>query len=181
MMSVGWPLANMAGRRMLKFMDLSALARIGGVLLVLACAAFPFMRIDGGLWLPGVASFLLGAGMGLLTNACTVLVQASVDWSQRGAATSSTVFARTLGSMVGTALLGGVLNGALQLFAHRRGADLQRVRHLLDRHAGADTAPGGLELHIVLDQAMKATFVVMLITAVLALVGAFRMRRHART
>jgi len=49
-----------------------------------------------------------------VTNICFMVgIQASVDWNQRGAATSSLLFSRILGQSLGSALFGGMVNVAL--------------------------------------------------------------------
>ena len=180
MMSLGWPLSNAVARRVFRRVDLALMGRWGGVLLSIGALFFVFMRPGGGLAVPAIGSFIIGAGMGLVTNSCTILVQSSVDWSQRGVATSSTVFSRTLGAMLGAALLGGVLNGAVQWFARRDGASLERVRHLLDRTGGE--ALGGADLpalQAVLHKGMALTFWVMAALAVCALVVVWRVPRRS--
>ena len=52
----------------------------------------------------------MGFGMGLLSVTCIVLIQDSVGWNMRGAATASNVFARSLGNTLGASVLGAILN-----------------------------------------------------------------------
>src|SRR5438067_10655284 len=48
--------------------------------------------------------------MGVCNTACIVSTQASVGWSDRGMATSSTMFMRIVGQSVGAAVFGAILN-----------------------------------------------------------------------
>ena len=169
MMSLGWPIAAYSSRWILRHHGVAKSGRVGAVLLVVGAAIFPFMKPHGTILIAGVAAFVLGAGLGLLTSSCTILVQSSVDWSQRGAATSSSVFARTLGSMLGTALLGGILNGGLQVYARLNGVGLDSVRQLL-AHSGGAAASNLDQLRQVLGQAMQWTFWAMVALSVVALV-----------
>jgi hypothetical protein len=52
----------------------------------------------------------MGIGMGLVTNCTVVGVQNSVDWGQRGAATATTQFFRTIGGSISVAIMGSLLN-----------------------------------------------------------------------
>ncbi len=180
MMSLGWPLANTVARRVFRGTQLPLMGRVGGLFLVAGTLSFLLMNPQGGLVIPAIGSFIIGAGMGLLINSSTILVQSSVDWAQRGVATSSVIFSRTLGGMLGAALLGGVLNGALQLFSQRGGASLDRVRHLLDQ-----AGPGSIQgadlplLRHVLDQGLQAAFVTIVALALVTLAVAWRIGRHA--
>ncbi len=67
-----------------------------------------------GLWWAGAAAFMIGVGMGLCNTTFIVSVQNSVEMSVRGIATASTLFTRMLGSALGTAVLGAMLNLNLQ-------------------------------------------------------------------
>ena len=95
-------------------------------------------------------SLVMGFGMGFLSTAAIVLIQDSVGWAERGAATASNLFARNLGSTLGATVLGAVLNASL---ARGHSGSLQQVQQLLSqtrlragrrgesRRAGARAAP----------------------------------------
>jgi EmrB/QacA subfamily drug resistance transporter len=56
---------------------------------------------------------LAGIGMGTISLTYLIAVQNSVPWNQRGVATASNQFSRTIGGAIGVAALGAVLNGQL--------------------------------------------------------------------
>jgi hypothetical protein len=56
---------------------------------------------------------LFGVGLGLANTALLIAVQTSVEWRQRGVATASTMFARTIGGTLAVGVLGAVLSSAL--------------------------------------------------------------------
>jgi len=74
---------------------------------------------------------IMGFGMGFFSTAAIVLIQDSVGWSERGAATASNLFARNLGSTLGATVLGVVLNASLS--RDGRGS-LQQIQRLLGEH-----------------------------------------------
>lgn len=83
---------------------------IGG--LALMAGAGILIALDPGrglLWAIGGAA-IVGIGMGFANTTFTVSVQASVEWNERGVATSSTLFMRTIGQTLGSALGGAILN-----------------------------------------------------------------------
>ncbi len=108
----------------------------------------------------------MGFGMGLLSVSCIVLVQESVDRSQRGSATASNVFSRNLGNTVGAALFGAVLNWAL---ARAGFADVgsDRLGVLLEEGHTTDLALQG-----ALAGALHLTFVAMMGVSLLIVVAA---------
>jgi MFS family permease len=60
-----------------------------------------------------VTCFVTGLGMGLVASPSLIAAQASVAWHERGVATGTNMFARSIGSAVGAAVLGAVANGVI--------------------------------------------------------------------
>ncbi|KXG43318.1 MDR family MFS transporter [Tepidibacillus infernus] len=56
-----------------------------------------------------VSMFILGGGLGLAMTTFAVAVQSAVTFEQRGLATSSQMFARSIGATLGVTILGSVL------------------------------------------------------------------------
>ncbi len=115
-MSIGWPIAaTISGRSILKngFRTTSIL---GGVFLVLGSIVFIFLSSNDSPIFAAFGSFLIGVGMGLTTTAFIVSIQSTVEWNKRGVATATNMFMRNVGSTIGAALLGGILNSQLLTF-----------------------------------------------------------------
>src|SRR5690625_4257654 len=74
--------------------------------------------------------------MGLATTSFVVGIQSHVNWQLRGIATATNMFMRSLGSAVGVALLGGLLNNYIhQLILEREmdhQASVDTINQLLD-------------------------------------------------
>jgi MFS family permease len=64
---------------------------------------------DSLLW-AGTGALLNGIGMGFCNTAFIVSTQAAVGWNERGMATSSMMFMRMVGSSVGAAVFGAIVN-----------------------------------------------------------------------
>ncbi|SFL57021.1 drug resistance transporter, EmrB/QacA subfamily [Paenibacillus sp. 1_12] len=115
-MTVGWPLAALAAGHLIIKIGVRRTAAIGGVAAFIG--SLFFLTLDpakGPLW-AGTGSFITGIGMGLTSVTFMTSIQNSVDWQMRGAATASNMFMRLLGSSVGAALLGGILNMKFSAF-----------------------------------------------------------------
>jgi MFS family permease len=97
---------------------------------LLPAGAIPFVLLSATTspLLAGLGSLVMGFGMGFLSTAAIVLIQDSVGWAERGAATASNLFARNLGSTLGAAVLGTVLNVSL---SQGHAGSLQQVQQLL--------------------------------------------------
>ncbi|ROS79170.1 MFS transporter [Cellulomonas sp. PhB143] len=61
----------------------------------------------------GVSMFVLGAGLGMVTQVLVLAVQNAVEYRDLGTATSGTTFFRTIGSSVGVAVFGTVFANQL--------------------------------------------------------------------
>ena len=115
-LSVGWPLASIYGSRYILRVGPRRAALVGLVFNTLASIGLLLLdRQAGGIPEVGFAAvtFVIGAGMGLATLSFILSVQNSVGWEQRGIATASLQFVRTLGGLVWVAVMGAVMNRTL--------------------------------------------------------------------
>jgi MFS family permease len=112
-MTIGWPIAAAtAGRFYLTwgfratFLMGSAFALVGALLL---------LTVDGDSSIPHLAlpCFVMGIGFGYVASPAVVAAQTAVDWSRRGVATGANMFARSMGSAVGVAVFGAVVNSVV--------------------------------------------------------------------
>jgi EmrB/QacA subfamily drug resistance transporter len=113
-MSIGWPIASTVSGWMVvrwgyrPFALLGSVFGIGGALLLSTADA----GSSAGLIMASM--FLVGLGLGFLATPYLLAVQNAVPRRQRGVATSSVQFFRTIGGAVAVAVLGIVLNGHLE-------------------------------------------------------------------
>jgi MFS family permease len=97
--------------------------------------AVPFLFLAPGVSpvVAGCGSIVIGLGMGFLSTTAIVIIQDSVGWAERGAATASNIFSRNLGSTLGATVLGALLNYTL---SHQQTGASQvgfgQIRELLD-------------------------------------------------
>ncbi|MGH6981093.1 MAG: MDR family MFS transporter, partial [Stellaceae bacterium] len=143
-LSVAWSLASAVFGRSAGLIGGRGAARLGGLSCMLGGITFWLLHADWSAFFPGLGSFLFGFGMGLLTTTSTVLIQSSVDWTMRGSATASNIFSRLLGSTLGVAILGSVLNNALEqeLAGSNMGhVTLDSMREVLQTHAAGQVDP----------------------------------------
>ena len=86
--------------------------------------------------------------------------QGSVEWSKRGSATASLIFARTLGNTLGVTALGAVLNYGVILFAREHGTRLNtaEIHDLLGSIGNVLGGGADPSLRAGLDAALRLTF-----------------------
>ena len=137
MMAVGWPIAAVVARKLYNRIGMRSTLRIGSALIVVGSVFFLLLPRVPSAYFAGTGSFILGFGMGFLIVTCILIVQGSVQWHQRGSATASNVFARTLGNTLGAVILGTALNYGLHSYSKERPVTADDVRQLLDLPTGA--------------------------------------------
>ncbi|MCA9632458.1 MAG: MFS transporter [Myxococcales bacterium] len=138
-MLIGWPVASAISGRLLVKVGFRPLILTGlGVLTVtsigLAVVLSPELSLT---WL-SFATGLFGVGMGLANTALIIAVQSSVAWKQRGVATASTMFFRTIGGTLAVGALGAVIAREL---AKVPGVPPEAANALLGPEHGRNLAP----------------------------------------
>ena len=167
-MVFGWPIGATVAARNFKRFGLRPILLFGAVLLPMGASVFLFLRPGYSPAFAAVGSVVVGFGMGFLTNAAIVIIQSAVGWSERGAATSSNIFARNLGSTLGATALGAVFN--LSLASGGSGtlpASFDQIQRLLDQPEGAIV---DLATQNALSHSLHLTFWAMFVVAALTLV-----------
>ena len=171
-MVLGWPIGATLAARNFARLGLRPTLLLGAALLPAGALAFVALRPDSPPVAAGLGSVVIGFGMGFLSTSAIVIVQGSVGWAERGVATASNIFSRNLGSALGAAVLGSVLNLGL---AHAGAAAVgpDQVRRLLDQPGGgAAVVAGDAAVRAVLHQALHLTFwAVLLLTALTLLLA----------
>ena len=160
-MMVGWPTAATLAARNFQRFGLRQTLITGTVLIPIGTAVFVFLTPESSPIIAALGSLIVGLGMGPVSVSSTVLIQELVEWSQRGSATASNLFARNLGSTLGATALGAVLNYGLAHARNGKSVTSDQVRQLLDASAGPMSADAAVSL--ALQQSLNVTFWVMLL------------------
>jgi MFS family permease len=159
-MTLGWPVAASNSGRLYLSVGFRATMLIGGVVGAAGAALLLLVGPDSSILLLALPCFVMGLGFGLVASPSIIAAQSSVTWQDRGVATGSTMFARSVGSALGVAIFGAIVNHEV---AVRLGGGVPDV---------ADLTPD------ILDPAIHHVFLASAIVAVALLgVGALMPRR----
>ncbi len=116
---LGWPIASTLAGRLITRVSYRKMNLVGGALLAIGTALLAHAGGWGGNGAGGgrgeimVAMLVAGCGLGLLSTPFLIAVQSAVPWGQRGVATSTVLFFRTIGGALGVATLGTLFNARL--------------------------------------------------------------------
>ncbi|WP_171785333.1 MDR family MFS transporter [Isoptericola halotolerans] len=109
-MMVGWPLsATNAGRLYLR-LGFRLTAMTGATLVLTGTALALLLGASSAVVAVAGVCFLVGLGMGLTAVPTLIAAQSAATFTERGAVTGTTMFARSLGSAVGVAVCGAIVN-----------------------------------------------------------------------
>ncbi|HYK25441.1 MAG TPA: MDR family MFS transporter [Steroidobacteraceae bacterium] len=109
-MLIGWPIASTLSGQLLPRTGYRPLVRTGFTIVTLMSITLAVLLREGAPALAlGVTMFVMGAGMGAANSALIIAVQESTAWQERGIATASTLFFRTIGGALAVGALGAVL------------------------------------------------------------------------
>jgi len=141
----GWASAATISGRVLLRVGYRRLALIGTSVMTLGTAWILVVPPAAGVAPLIAGSLVIGVGMGMVQTPLLIVVQSSVDWGRRGAATALNQFSRTIGGAVGVSLMGVLLEAQLRAQAPARGLDVGRVVAYLNAPPGtAGAASSGV-------------------------------------
>ncbi|MFG1466084.1 MFS transporter [Xanthobacter sp. DSM 24535] len=166
MLILGWPLAVSQSMRLYRVFGLRRALRGVSLMLPAGCAILLFLSPTSHPVLAGIGSFVVGIGMGTTSFTCIVLIQESVEWSMRGSATASNIFARSLGSVLGATVVGAILNFGLLHFSTAEIAS--RVHKVLGETTGLSGVHDDAVVMAVFERALHLTFWGVFVVALLA-------------
>ncbi len=161
-MTIGWPIAAATSGRFYLSIGFRRTVLMGAVIVIAGAALLLPVSADSPLWQLALPCFVMGVGFGYVASPGVVVAQSSVGWEHRGVATGTNMFARSVGSAVGVAVFGAIVNA--------RVADRSPAGAALDlEHLPAD----------VLASSIHAVFVCSAVVALFLLLSAALMPNGA--
>ncbi|MEV0947695.1 MFS transporter [Rhodococcus sp. NPDC049939] len=130
-LTIGWPLvAGQAGRVYLR-LGFRFAATVGSLIIVTGAALTLSLSFESPVWHAAIFCFVIGCGLGLVASPTLIAAQSSVGWSERGVVTSTNMFGRAIGSAMGVALFGALVNTRLGGADNPAPAPLAGALHLV--------------------------------------------------
>ena len=164
---VGWPVGATLAARTFTKTGLRPVLVVGSVFVPVGALFIVFLHPGSSPVQAALGSLIMGFGMGLFSVSCLILIPEMVDRSQQGSATASNLFSRNLGSTLGAALFGAVLNYGLANNSTGSVITSDQLKHALE----SDDA-GGAMVSAILQHSLHLTFIAVFVVSacILALV-----------
>jgi MFS family permease len=109
-MTIGWPIAAATAGRLYLTIGFRATLSIGAVVALAGSLILLSVGARSSVYHLALACFVMGLGFGYVASPGVVAAQSAVSWSSRGVATGTNMFSRSVGSAVGVAVFGAVVN-----------------------------------------------------------------------
>lgn len=159
-MTIGWPIAATTSGRLYLWLGFRTTMLIGAVFAAIGAGLLLTVDASSSVLHLALPCFVMGIGFGYVASPAIVAAQSAVGWRDRGVATSSALFARSVGSAVGVAVLGAIAN---HVISDRSG----------DAPLDLESLPAG-----VLDPAIHAVFLTSAAVALTLVLAAALMPRN---
>lgn len=108
-MSIGWPITSAISGFVMVRLGYQRLVVAGAMALLAGSIMLAAAPSSIGAWWSAAATLVIGVGMGAFSAPLLIVIQSSVDWGRRGAATALNQFSRTIGGAIGVSLMGVLL------------------------------------------------------------------------
>jgi EmrB/QacA subfamily drug resistance transporter len=112
-LTLGWPLAaTLSGRVYLRF-GFRNTALLGTAFAISGALVLIPVNPGSSVFQLAAGCCVIGVGLGFISAPALVAAQASADWQTRGTVTGANLFARSVGSAIGIAVFGAVVNAGV--------------------------------------------------------------------
>jgi EmrB/QacA subfamily drug resistance transporter len=173
-MSFAWLGASVVlGKRITKFGGKAVIIISTGIILV-GTALLPTLGTNSSLILVVIYVLIAGLGFGGLFTTLTILVQESVDYTKRGAATATNSLIRTLGQTIGVSVFGSVFNLFIVRYFTGIGVSGVNPSNLYGSEAH-DVAVSADHIVLSLNSSLHVLFLLLIAITVIALILAMLM------
>jgi EmrB/QacA subfamily drug resistance transporter len=109
-MSISWLLSSVILAKAIPRYGERVITVFSTLILLISTILLPTLSVNSPIVMVIIYAFIMGLGLGGGFTTLTIVVQASVDYNQRGAATASNSLLRSLGQTIGISMFGGIFN-----------------------------------------------------------------------
>ncbi len=168
-MSVAWLLASVFLGKCIVKIGAKSVIIISNVILIIGTALLPTLNINSELLLVLLYVAIMGFGFGGAFTTLTIIVQESVDYSKRGAATATNSLLRTLGQTIGVSVFGSIFNLYIVKYFTQIGIKGVEPSNLYNSSASNLTVTSE-QIKLSLNSSLHILFIILVIIGILSLI-----------
>jgi len=183
-MSISWLLASVLLAKAIPRYGERLVTVFSSFIILGSCLLLPVLGLNSSLFMVVIFVFIIGIGFGGSFTTLTIVVQESVGYQQRGAATAFNSLIRTLGQTIGVSILGTVFNFKIVEYFDRLGIkeiDPANLYALANTMTGVDLSMVKEALSFSLHQVYFALILLSVLSLIFSFPLSSSLRRLTRT
>jgi len=166
-MSVAWLMSSVILGKCIMIYGEKFVIMISVFILFISTLLFATLNVNSALPLVVLFSFVMGFGLGGAFTTLTIVVQTSVEYNKRGAATATNSLLRTLGQTIGVSIFGGIFNADIANYFNNIGINGVDNRNLYTSASAMGVTRDQIKLS--LNSATNIIFIIFVFIAILCL------------
>lgn len=168
-MSVSWLIASVIlGKYMAKYGG-KAVILVSNAVLLISTALLSTLGVNSSLVLVIIYVFIMGFGFGGVLTALTIIIQESVAYNKRGAATAANSLLRTLGQTIGVSVFGGMFNLYIIKYFTQLGIKGVDPGNLYESSVN-NTVITGEQIRLSLNGSLHVLFIILVLISVVSII-----------
>ncbi|MEL7565786.1 MAG: MDR family MFS transporter [Dehalobacterium sp.] len=178
-MSISWLMASVLLAKAIPRYGERLVTEFSTFIILVSCLLLPVLGLHSSLLMVVIFVFIMGIGFGGSFTTLTIVVQESVGYRQRGAATAFNSLIRTLGQTIGVSIFGTVFNlKIVQYFDHLGIRDIDPAN--LYTQANTRTGTNLDMVKEALNFSLHQVFFALIVLSVLSLIFSFSLSSRLR-
>jgi len=167
-MSVAWLMSSVILGKCIMSYGEKAVIMISVFTLFISTLLFATLNVNTALPLVVLFSFVMGFGLGGAFTTLTIVVQTSVEYNKRGAATATNSLLRTLGQTIGVSIFGGIFNADIANYFNKIGINGIDNSNLYT--SASKMGVTGDQIKLSLNSATHIIFIIFVLIAIICLI-----------
>lgn len=167
--SIAWLIASMLLGKLIVKYGAKAVILISNAIILISTMLLPTLGINSSLLEVLIYVFIIGFGFGGAFTTLTIIVQESVEYNQRGAATATNSLLTTLGQTIGVSIFGIIFNLYIIKYFLQLG-----IKGINPSNMYKSTAYNGAvtseQIKLSINSSLHVLFIVLIIISILSLI-----------
>ncbi|AWI04759.1 MDR family MFS transporter [Clostridium drakei] len=167
-MSLSWLISSVVLAKAIPKYGEKVITSLSTIILIVSTALLPTLTINSSLFAVIVYGFIMGFGFGGCFTILTIVIQTSVNYDKRGAATASNALVRTLGQTIGISVLGVVFNLNIDKYFKNLGINGVNSSNLYSTSSSLSAYSGHIKASIF--SGVHILFIIFILISIICLI-----------